>query len=107
MSQTFKVHTVLTDALPRICSASRCYADAIKGKNRCEKHLKIKRNPYVTFMGKRYRAGSRVSWIYFIKAGGLIKIGTAGDVDKRLVSIRTGCPVQIELLASIRKHVSD
>lgn len=44
------------------------------------------------------------AWIYFIQAdiGGLIKIGYAADIPKRLNAMQMGCPVQLVVLAQCR-----
>jgi Meiotically Up-regulated Gene 113 (MUG113) protein len=43
------------------------------------------------------------SHVYFIQptAGGLIKIGAAGDPQARLLQLQTGCPVELALLATM------
>lgn len=39
--------------------------------------------------------------VYFIQAGQFIKIGVSGDENKRLRSLRTGCPYPLRLLAAV------
>lgn len=43
------------------------------------------------------------SFVYFVKAGpdGPIKIGSTGNIEKRIASLQTGCPYKIEILGII------
>lgn len=44
---------------------------------------------------------AKVGHVYFIKAGGLVKIGFSSDVLNRMSNLRVGCPVDSELVAVI------
>jgi len=44
---------------------------------------------------------SKPSYVYFIDAGNLIKIGVTKDVGKRLAALKTGSPVQLAILGFI------
>lgn len=44
----------------------------------------------------------RTSWVYFIRGGELIKVGTSKDVEARLASLRTGSPLPLELVYVMR-----
>lgn len=40
-------------------------------------------------------------WAYLVECAGLVKIGSAKDVKKRLQSLRTGCPRPLHLLGTL------
>lgn len=47
---------------------------------------------------KPWRQRARPSYIYFIRAGDLVKIGVSVDPDKRFEALQTGCPAKCELV---------
>lgn len=51
-----------------------------------------------------HRALVASTWTYFIVAPdvGMVKIGKAKNLKKRLATLRTGCPVPIEVRAAVR-----
>jgi|GEM_PF-3222611 len=51
--------------------------------------------------GKGRRREPR-TWIYFVKAGGFVKIGTSASPESRLNQLRSGNPEPFEMLAQVR-----
>lgn len=49
----------------------------------------------------------RASVVYFVRAGGLIKIGVSNDIAHRLTALKAMSPVPIALLASIPGDAKD
>lgn len=47
---------------------------------------------------KPWRRRARKSYIYFIRAGDMVKIGVSVDPSKRFEALQTGCPIKCELV---------
>lgn len=47
--------------------------------------------------------GGKRHWVYFVRSGGLIKIGYTTNIpEERLRTLQTGCPDELELIGVIR-----
>lgn len=46
------------------------------------------------------KAREKSSWVYLVSSAGYTKIGITNDVDKRLVSLRTSTPFEVNLIGS-------
>jgi hypothetical protein len=47
------------------------------------------------------RSTARKRWVYFVRAGNLVKIGCSINPRKRLSSMQSGCPTELELVAVV------
>jgi len=96
MARIFNVPFIETDALPVMCRRGKCLKSASKGSMYCLSHQSARKFSRPIDDGKVD--------IYFIRAatGGPIKIGYAKNLDARLATLQTGCPVRLEVIFSAR-----
>lgn len=51
---------------------------------------------------RRRKSTDARGWVYFVRSGEHIKIGVTNDWERRLLALRAGSPLLIELLALVR-----
>ena len=90
----------------RKCRVDGCHSPAAFQSSLCVQHIRFG----VRFIVENWPSGPKIpkpyTNIYAIRMGGFVKIGKSDNVRKRLATLQTACPQELELLGQMRASPS-